>query len=350
MVPAPLGAPSRAIGRRHAGWHTERIDGDRDSRAPITVHCKSLAQSASIATMRASTLLLLTTAIAVAFVVACDQSTATPSVATEATATEAPAEAPAAPPEPTADAGSVPQGDEIWRPALSTSWQWQLSDPPIDTSFDVDMYDIDLFDVEASTVAALHALDRRVVCYVSVGSWENWRPDADDFPESVIGNDYEGWAGERWLDIREIDLLAPIMGARLDECKAKGFDGIEPDNIDGYTNDTGFPLTYEDQLEYNIWLAGEAHSRGLSIGLKNDSGQISDLLAHFDWALTEDCFAEGWCEEFLPFVDAGKAVFSAEYTDTGMTTDKFCSLAQELNVNAILKDRELTVPLESCDP
>jgi hypothetical protein len=55
----------------------------------------------------------------------------------------------------------------------------------------------------------------------------------------VIGNDYEGWPGEKWLDIRQIDQLAPIMRARLDACRAKGFDGIEPDNIDEYTNDTG---------------------------------------------------------------------------------------------------------------
>ena len=135
----------------------------------------------------------------------------------------------------------------IWIPAVNTSWQWQLTSP-VDQSVDAVMYDIDLFDNETSVVASLHSQGRRVVCYISVGSWENWRPDANQFPASVIGNDYEGWSGEKWLDIRQIDLLAPIMRARLDQCKAKGFDAIEPDNIDGYTNDTGFPLTYQDQL------------------------------------------------------------------------------------------------------
>lgn len=90
------------------------------------------------------------------------------------------------------------------------------------------------------------------------------------------------------------------MRARLDECAGKGFDGIEPDNMEAYTNDTGFPLTYEDQLTYNIWLAEEAHARGLSIGLKNDGEQVNNLLSFFDWALTEDCFAYEWCEELLP--------------------------------------------------
>jgi endo-alpha-1,4-polygalactosaminidase (GH114 family) len=238
-------------------------------------------------------------------------------------------------------------GSDWWQPAVNTTWQWQL-DQPIDQSFDVDMYDIDLFESDASVVDALHAQGREVVCYISVGSWEDWRPDQDQFPASVIGKDYGGWPGEKWLDIRQIDLLAPIMRARLDECQAKGFDGIEPDNIDSYPDDTGFPLTYQDQLNYNIWLANEAHARGLSIGLKNDPEQVADLLPHFDWALTEDCFAEGWCEEMLPFIEAGKPVFAAEYTDTGMTTDQFCPQAREMNFSAILKNRDLDAYREAC--
>ena len=54
------------------------------------------------------------------------------------------------------------------------------------------------------------------------------------------------------MDVRRIDVLGPIMESRLDMCEEKGFDGVEPDNVDGYLNDTGFPLTKEDQLSYNI--------------------------------------------------------------------------------------------------
>jgi hypothetical protein len=237
-----------------------------------------------------------------------------------------------------------------WQPPPNTSWQWQLTDP-IDLSFDVEMYDIDLFDNTASTVAALHAQGRKVLCYVSAGSWEEWRPDADQFPEPVLGNDYEGWPGERWLDIRQIELLAPIMRARFDLCQAKGFDGIEPDNIDGYTNVTGFDLTYQDQLTYNIWLANEAHARGLSIGLKNDDEQVGDLLPHFDWAMTEDCFADEWCAEMEPFIADGKAVFAAEYTDQ-MTINQFlnqvCPQAEATDLSAILKDRDLDAWRRDC--
>jgi hypothetical protein len=235
----------------------------------------------------------------------------------------------------------------IWRPALNTSWQWQL-DGTIDQTVDAQMFDIDLFDSEASLVAALQAQGRHVVCYISVGSWEEGRPDANQFPAAVIGNDYEGWPGEKWLDIRQIDQLAPIMRARFDACRAKGFDGIEPDNIEGYANDTGFPLTAQDQLTYNIWLANEAHARGLSIGLKNDPDQVAELLPYFDWALTEDCFDQGWCDQLTSFVNAGKAVFAAEYTDTGMTIGQFCPQANALNFNGILKHRNLDAWRQAC--
>jgi endo-alpha-1,4-polygalactosaminidase (GH114 family) len=238
-----------------------------------------------------------------------------------------------------------------WKPPVKATWQWQLTDAPIDRSFDVDVYDIDLFDTRTSTVAALHVEGRKVFCYVSVGSWEDWRPDADQFPESIIGNDYEGWPGEKWLDIRQIDLLAPIIRARFDLCQAKGFDGIEPDNVDGFTNDTGFPLTYQDQLEYNMWLADEAHARGLSIGLKNDDEQAEELLPHFDWAMTEDCFADDWCDEMEPFITAGEAVFAAEYTDQMSTWEFFtqvCPEAEENSFSVILKNRDLDAWRRAC--
>ncbi|MFL5800505.1 MAG: endo alpha-1,4 polygalactosaminidase [Roseiflexaceae bacterium] len=236
----------------------------------------------------------------------------------------------------------------IWRPALNTSWQVQFSGAPIDQSVSAAMYDIDLFDNDASLVAALQTQGRKVICYLSAGSWENWRPDQDAFPPAVLGKDYIGWPGEKWLDIRRIDLLGPIMRARLDQCKAKGFDGVDPDNLNGYINDTGFPLTYADQVVYNTWLANEAHARGLAIGLKNDIEQIVDLLPAFDWALTESCFDQGWCDQVVPFIAAGKPVFDIEYTDSGITTGQFCARANALNINAILKQQDLDAWREAC--
>lgn len=235
----------------------------------------------------------------------------------------------------------------IWRPKPETTWQWQL-DTPVDQNVEATLFDIDLFDNDASVVVELHRQNRRVVCYINVGAWEDWRPDAGEFPQQVIGKDYSGWSGEKWLDIRRIDLLAPVLRARLDQCKRKGFDAVEPDNIDGYTNHTGFPLTARDQLKYNRWLADEAHARGLSIGLKNDGDQAAVLMPYFDWALTEDCFAEDSCEQMSPFVEAGKAVFAAEYTDSGITLEELCRQARPLKFSAILKHRNLHAWRKAC--
>ncbi len=235
----------------------------------------------------------------------------------------------------------------IWVPEPGTSFQWQLSGE-LDASVDAEVYDIDLFDSSREDIEALHKRGRKVICYISAGSWEDWRPDKDDFPSSLIGKDYEGWAGEKWLDIRAISLLAPVMTKRLDLAKEKGCDGIEPDNIDAYDTDTGFPLTYQDQLRYNIWLANETHNRGMSIGLKNGPEQASDLLPHFDWVLTEDCFDQQWCDSMKRFVSSGKAVFMTEYTDTGVKAADFCPYARSENFTAILKNRELDAWVEKC--
>lgn len=230
---------------------------------------------------------------------------------------------------------------DIWRPSIGTTWQWQLTRLPVDVSVDAQVYDIDLFDNDAAVVAALHARGRKAICYLSAGTWEDWRPDKGRFPRAVIGRAYEGWGGEHWLDIRQIDQLAPVMRARLDLCKQKGFDAVEVDNLDGYDNDSGFPLTAVDQLRFNRWLAAEAHQRGLSIGLKNDPDQAAELEPYFDWALTEDCLTEDWCGQMLPFIKAGKAVFAAEYSHSGVSFEEACRQAQTLRFSVILKNRIL---------
>ncbi len=177
------------------------------------------------------------------------------------------------------------------------------------------MYDIDLFDAPQATIDQLHDAQRAVVCYLSAGSWESWRPDAADFPATVLGDPLDPpFADERWLDIRQLAILGPILAARFDLAAAKGCDGVEPDNVDGYANSTGFPLSYQDQIAYNLMLASMAHERGLSVGLKNDLDQLADLSTSFDWALDEQCWEFGECGRLAPFVAQGRAVFGVEYS------------------------------------
>ena len=230
----------------------------------------------------------------------------------------------------------------MWVPAPGTTWQWQL-DGQLDTSVDAQMYDVDLFDTPASTVSALHARGVHVVCYFSAGSYERGRPDSRRFPRSVLGRPLEGWPGERWLDVRRLKSLAPIMRKRLDLCRSKGFDAVEADNVDGYDNRSGFALRGSDQLRYNRWLAREAHRRGLSIGLKNDLGQVRSLVRSFDWALNEQCFEYDECDRLAPFGQAGKAVFEVEYQ-----AGDFCARARSLGFMAMLKRVSLDAWRQPC--
>mmetsp|Transcript_1383 Transcript_1383/g.1830 ORF Transcript_1383/g.1830 Transcript_1383/m.1830 type:complete len:288 (-) Transcript_1383:36-899(-) len=228
-----------------------------------------------------------------------------------------------------------------WTPSPGLTWQWQLSGT-IDTNIDYNaaMFDIDLFEAPQDVIDELHAAGKIVICYFSAGSYEDFRPDSGDFPTSVIGNDLDGWPGEKWLDIRQWSLLAPIMQNRLDLAVSKKCDGVEPDNMDGYNNPpTGFPLTYSDQITYNVHIANEAHSRNLSVGLKNDLDQIDDLLSYFDWALNEQCFQYDECDVYYDsFIASNKAVFGVEYE--GHTAD-FCPPANSHQLSWLKKKLEL---------
>jgi hypothetical protein len=240
-----------------------------------------------------------------------------------------------------------------WAPASADTFQWDLADAPTDLSANASVYDIDMFNNDASVVSQLHALGRRVVCYIDMGAWEQYRPDASQFPASVIGKKDPAW-NESYLDIRRLDILGPLMSKRLDQCKAKGFDAVEPDQIETYAAGaavTGFNLSYSDQIAYNQWIADQAHQRGLGVALKNDADQAADLVGKFDWALLEDCYKEGWCQKMAPFLAAGKRVIDVEYTDvTTQATflSQYCPQAKAFGAYAILKHRNVDAWLTTC--
>lgn len=215
-----------------------------------------------------------------------------------------------------------------WHPPLNTRWQYQLQPPVVvdvtgtawddgaivvPEAFDIDLYEADGLTPAAATVAAIHGRGARAICYVSAGSYEEWRPDAALFPAVVLGRG-NGWPGERWLDVRRHDLLLPIMAARVAKCVAAGFDSVEFDNVDGVSNRTGFTMSQADQVEYNRALADLAHSFGISVGLKNDLAQLTPLFAWFDYAINEQCSEYAECGLYDPWTDAGKHVVQVEYT------------------------------------
>jgi hypothetical protein len=214
-----------------------------------------------------------------------------------------------------------PTKKKIWQPKVGTKYQMILTgvvDPtaPIIRPFSAPVYDIDLFYHPKSTIDTLHAQGKKVVCYFSAGSSEDWRPDYADFPEEAKGPCYDGWAGERWLDTRS-DGVFDVMKKRIALASQKGCDGIDPDNVDGWeSGGTYFNLTKQDSVNYFKKMAAEAHSYGMAVGLKNAQDMLSEVASDAQFAVNESCGESSGavdCNPYTEFTEAGKPIFHVEY-------------------------------------
>ncbi|KAL6708801.1 hypothetical protein ACN47E_002208 [Coniothyrium glycines] len=264
---------------------------------------------------------------------------------------------------------SAPAGP-LWTPKVNDTWQIILSHPPVvgsgDTGVtpDVSIFDIDLFDTPAETIARLQRMGKKVICYFSAGSYEDWRDDAKDFLPADLGNGLEGWAGEKWLKLGSENVRA-IMKKRIQLAKDKGCDGVDPDNVDGYQNDNGLSLTQQDSIDYISFLSSITQPLNLTLGLKNSGDIISAVLPIVHFSVNEECVKYRECTTFKPFIDAGKPVFHIEYPDDageGETAtqglpqdvvDQFCSRtssgAGSEGFSTVLKKMELDGWVEYCN-
>ncbi len=253
-----------------------------------------------------------------------------------------------------------------WKPTPNTpiGWHWQLSQDfqvPRDIKQNVYVYDFDGETTSAATVKALKdwgaAQGKQVIaiCYIDVGVYEDYRSDIQKFADAqnllrqqtgnpsakLWGNADGGWNGSYWLDVRQIALLKPIMEARIrDWCKAKGFDAVEPDESEVWDNNPGFPISVQQNHEYTKMIANLVHSYGLSVGLKGNNGEAAILEPYHDWALTEECFQYGECQNFVDsFIKQGKAVFNIEYS-----ANPDCIFANKNHMNSAKRDLNLVGP------
>jgi hypothetical protein len=235
-----------------------------------------------------------------------------------------------------------------WKPKPGLRWQYQLQGkvntavcaPPVQSGacvrpdvWVIDLYTDDGTTTNAAVVKEIHARKKHAVCYVDAGTWENWRPDAARFPAKLRGKG-NGWPGELWLDIRAITVLKPLIAARVDKCVKAGFDAVDFDNVEGYANDTGFPLTGAHQLAFNRMLAKMVHGRGLAVGLKNDLGQAAKLRGDFDFAVNEQCFAFHECARYDGWTESGRPVVEIEYEGN---TAHLCAAANAKHRDAMRK-------------
>jgi hypothetical protein len=218
-------------------------------------------------------------------------------------------------------------------------FQYQLQGS-ITTSVNAQVFDVDGFDASSTAVSTLHALGKEVICYIDAGTWESWRPDAALFPTFIKGKS-NGWPGEKWLDIRQLSTVQPLMLRRAQMCHDKGFDAIEWDNVDGYSNSTGFPLRASDQLAYNLWLAAQTHALGMHVYLKNDLEQAIQLQPAFDALLLEECATYNECSQASSFVRAGKYVVDVEYRSS-------CPSRRVAGITYILKTEDLNAWMKAC--
>lgn len=225
-----------------------------------------------------------------------------------------------------------------------SSWFLQLQGT-VDLTKPVELYEVDLFDTSTQNISQLKNRGVQVICYFSAGSYEDWRDDKNAFHSADLGKNLDGWAGENWLDIRSENVRS-IMKKRIELAKEKGCSGIDPDNVDGYSNNTGFNLTAQDQLSYNRFLADTAHKNNLVIALKNDLNQIQELEPYFDLSVNEQCQFYDECHLLKPFKDNNKLIINIEYDDSFLASNtnkaKLCQTAKDNG----LQTKVLTIELD----
>ena len=99
-------------------------------------------------------------------------------------------------------------------------------------------------------------------------------------------------------------------------------------------------MTAQDQLNYNEWIADQAHQRGLSVGLKNDIEQVAALEPYFDWALNEESYKYNEYSGLTVFTNNNKAVFEVEYGEKAPQA----STMNSLHFNSMTRDLDLVSP------
>ncbi|GAB2608573.1 hypothetical protein Aab01nite_60880 [Paractinoplanes abujensis] len=134
--------------------------------------------------------------------------------------------------------------------------------------------------------------------------------------------------------------LTQVVGGWISTCASKGFQGVEPDNLDSYSR-SGGRLKKADALAYAASLAAYAHGKKLAIGQKNtaDLSAAESRTAGFDFAVAEECGEWDECDAYTSTY--GNNVVVIEYTANGF--GKACKqFGSRLSI--VLRDVDVTAP------
>jgi len=231
-------------------------------------------------------------------------------------------------------------------------------------------------------VSALHAAGKYSICYVEAGAYQVGFPDDSNFATADYGGvgdtatQMQGYPDEFWFDLTGFkDYVAgnpnTLTGAaaniaaglnqRFAECKLEGQDAVEPDDLDGYTNQaqsgvTPWGMNQADSAGFERWLAYDIHANGLAAFQKNDPANAAVDEPLFDGMIIEQCNAEndpcaGSGGDATPYLNAGKPVLNAEYTEDGESTGSFCSNDVAAGITGALFNVDLNgATYEPCAP
>ena len=233
-----------------------------------------------------------------------------------------------------------PPAQAAWQPAAGSTFDLQLTQP-LNLVRPVNSLALDLFTTTPEQIGELRARGITVFCYIAAGFWESWRPDADSFPELALGASLTGWPGHRWVD-PDSPAVDPILQARLDLCRERGFNGVLLAGLDQPAEAAGFAITAEQRRAFQHGLAAAAHDRGLVAGAIGGFAEPSELVDGFDFLVADGCLAWVGCADALePWRTAGKPAYLVAYTNQQGKMDRLCHEAAELGFQLIFKTQSL---------
>jgi hypothetical protein len=154
------------------------------------------------------------------------------------------------------------------------------------------------------------------------------------------------WPGEVLLDTssaRKRAGLTKVLNRWIDDCARKGFQAVEPDNLDTWTRSKG-RLSSKDNFAFARKLIARAHKRGLAIAQKNAAEKAAEgKRIGFDFAIAESCQSFDECDAYTAAYGAN--VLEIEYPDEGGESNfEAACQARGGTISITYRDRDLVTP------